>query len=180
MPKKHSLGFGNGRIIEYEDGTAAYVGSGAFTPAFRVRIADVSGFSVTESKKMLERTCNVQRQRHPAGLGEREPSRLGEDRKVVPLPPPVRTGHGRHAYTSGRSSVWNGRRRVAQAGAAQGAGHPQRGGVRGPRPPASRNARSPTSPATRTSPSCAATSAARPPTTTSAKCYRPPAHEGRS
>jgi Short C-terminal domain len=59
MPKKHALGFTNGRIIEYEDGTAAYVPPGAFKQEFRVRIADVSGFSVTKSKKMLERTFNV-------------------------------------------------------------------------------------------------------------------------
>lgn len=59
MAKKHSLGFGNGRIIEYEDGTAAYVESGKFTQAFRVKIADVSGFSVAKGKKMLERTFNV-------------------------------------------------------------------------------------------------------------------------
>jgi hypothetical protein len=25
MPKRHGLGFGNGKIIEYEDGTAGYI-----------------------------------------------------------------------------------------------------------------------------------------------------------
>jgi hypothetical protein len=59
MPKKHSLGFGNGRIIEYEDGTAGYIPSAQMTQAFRVNIADVTGFSVTKGTKMLERTLNV-------------------------------------------------------------------------------------------------------------------------
>src|SRR5437763_16026857 len=59
MPTKHALGFGNGRIIEYEDGTAGYVPYASFTQAFRVNIADVTGFSVTKGNKMLERTLNV-------------------------------------------------------------------------------------------------------------------------
>lgn len=59
MPVKHKLGWGNGRIIEYEDGTAGYIPAASLTQAFRVRIADVTGFSVTKSGKMLERTLNV-------------------------------------------------------------------------------------------------------------------------
>jgi hypothetical protein len=59
VPTKHGLGLGNGKIIEYEDGSAGYVPTGQFTQAFRVQIADVTGFSVTKGKKMLERTFNV-------------------------------------------------------------------------------------------------------------------------
>jgi hypothetical protein len=59
MPKKHKLGFGNGRIVEYEDGSAAYIKGAELTHAFRVQIADVTGFSVTKSGKMLERRLNV-------------------------------------------------------------------------------------------------------------------------
>jgi Short C-terminal domain len=59
MPKKYALGFGNGRIMEYEDGTAAYIPPMAMTQAFRVKIADVTGFSVIKGGKMMERTINV-------------------------------------------------------------------------------------------------------------------------
>jgi hypothetical protein len=59
VPKRHGLGFGNGKIIEYEDGSAGYVPTGSFTQTFRVQIADVTGFSVTKGGKMLERTVNV-------------------------------------------------------------------------------------------------------------------------
>jgi hypothetical protein len=59
VPAKHPLGWGNGKIIEHEDGSAGYVPSGSFSQAFRVKIADVTGFSVTKSGKMLTRTFNV-------------------------------------------------------------------------------------------------------------------------
>jgi hypothetical protein len=59
MPKRHGLGVGNGKIIEYEDGSAGYIRSGTLTQAFRVQISDVTGFSVTKSKKALERELNV-------------------------------------------------------------------------------------------------------------------------
>ena len=58
MTQKHSLGFGNGKIIEYEDGSIGYVPTG-LTQAFRVQIADVTGFSVTKGGKMMERTINT-------------------------------------------------------------------------------------------------------------------------
>lgn len=58
MPSKHSLGWGNGKIIEHEDGSAGYVPSGSLSQAFRVKITDVTGFSVTKSG-MLTRTFNV-------------------------------------------------------------------------------------------------------------------------
>jgi len=59
VPAKHPLGWGNGKIIEHEDGSAGYVPSGSLSQAFRVKIADVTGFSVTKSGKMLTRTFNV-------------------------------------------------------------------------------------------------------------------------
>ena len=59
MPKKYKLGFGNGAIIEHEDGTAAWRASGSLTEAFRVRIADVTGFSVSKNGKLLERQLSV-------------------------------------------------------------------------------------------------------------------------
>lgn len=59
MPTKHGLGFGNGRLVEYEDGTVAYYKTGEFTQAFRVSLADVQTFSVISGGKMFERTLNV-------------------------------------------------------------------------------------------------------------------------
>jgi Short C-terminal domain len=57
--KTHGLGMGNGGMIEYDDGTVGYRKTGSFSQAFRVKIADVTGFSVTKGDKMLERTINV-------------------------------------------------------------------------------------------------------------------------
>lgn len=59
MPKKHGLGVGNGKLIEYEDGTVGYIQTGQFTQAFRVKIADVTGFSVVKAGKILTREVNV-------------------------------------------------------------------------------------------------------------------------
>lgn len=59
MPKKHSLGFGNGKIIEHDDGSAGFVPAAAFTQAFRVPIAAVTSFSVTKGGKVMERTLNI-------------------------------------------------------------------------------------------------------------------------
>jgi hypothetical protein len=58
-PIRHSLGFGNGKILEYPDGTAAYVKSLELTHSFRVRIGDVMGFSVIEHGKPLERRLQI-------------------------------------------------------------------------------------------------------------------------
>lgn len=49
MPKKHKLGFNKGTILEYEDGTAAYKPSGIQGEEFRVKISEVTGFSVTSA-----------------------------------------------------------------------------------------------------------------------------------
>ena len=58
-PVKHALGFGSGKIIEYPDGTAAYVKTMELTHAFRVHISDVTGFSVTKNGKLLERRLHI-------------------------------------------------------------------------------------------------------------------------
>jgi hypothetical protein len=59
VPKKHKLGVGIGSIVEYEDGTAGFVPSMSLTQAFRVKISDITGFSVAKGGKMLERQLNV-------------------------------------------------------------------------------------------------------------------------
>lgn len=55
----HKLGFGNGTIVENGDGTASYRKPVEFTQSFRVRIADVTGFSVSRGNKALERTLKI-------------------------------------------------------------------------------------------------------------------------
>jgi len=57
--KTHKLGFGYGAILEYTDGSASYRKPATFTDAFRVRISDVTGFSVSKGKKALERNLRV-------------------------------------------------------------------------------------------------------------------------
>jgi hypothetical protein len=59
MPKRHRLGSAAGTILEYDDGTAGYVPAGRVTQQFRVRIADVTDFSVTKDRRVLERMLNV-------------------------------------------------------------------------------------------------------------------------
>jgi hypothetical protein len=55
----HSLGFGNGSITDNGDGTASYRPTGKLTQAFRVNIADITGFAVRKQGKLLERTFVV-------------------------------------------------------------------------------------------------------------------------
>jgi hypothetical protein len=54
----HGLGFGNGSLTEHPDGTVEYRPSGKLLPAFRVRVADIAGFSVRkvtrDDKKRLD------------------------------------------------------------------------------------------------------------------------------
>ena len=58
--KSNGLGIGHGSLIEYDDGTVEYRQTGKFLPAFKVRVADVIGFSVRratrDDKKRLEAT----------------------------------------------------------------------------------------------------------------------------
>lgn len=47
----HGLGFGNGSLIEYEDGSVEYRKGFTVMPAFKVAIADITGFSVRKVTK---------------------------------------------------------------------------------------------------------------------------------
>jgi hypothetical protein len=55
----HKLGFGRGTMIDNGDGTASYRKPASFTQAFRVRIADVTGFATGKGDKALERTLKI-------------------------------------------------------------------------------------------------------------------------
>jgi hypothetical protein len=55
----HKLGVGHGSIVDNGDGTASYRKSGTLTQAFRVNIADITGFAVRKGNKVLERTFVV-------------------------------------------------------------------------------------------------------------------------
>ncbi|MGA9309480.1 MAG: SHOCT domain-containing protein [Pseudonocardiaceae bacterium] len=46
-------------MIDNGDGTASYRKPATLSQAFRVRISDIRGFSVTKSSKMLERTLRI-------------------------------------------------------------------------------------------------------------------------
>lgn len=59
MPVKHALGWGFGRIMEYEDGSAAYIKAAEMTQAFRVYIPDITSFGTVRQGKMMERTFQV-------------------------------------------------------------------------------------------------------------------------
>ncbi|WP_082958591.1 SHOCT domain-containing protein [Mycobacterium sp. E3198] len=50
-PTSHGLGFGNGSLIEYPDGTVEYRQTGKLLPAFKVRVRDVVGFSVRKATR---------------------------------------------------------------------------------------------------------------------------------
>ncbi|WP_327141145.1 SHOCT domain-containing protein [Nocardia sp. NBC_01327] len=60
-PTSHGLGFGNGSLIEHPDGTVEYRQTGKLLTAFRVRVRDVTGFSVRKAtrddKKRLKATA---------------------------------------------------------------------------------------------------------------------------
>lgn len=57
-PTKHKLGRGSGAIIDSGDGTVLWT---CMSPqaSFRLRVADISGFSVTSSPKLMESTFNI-------------------------------------------------------------------------------------------------------------------------
>jgi site-specific recombinase XerC len=59
MATKHGLGVGSGSMIDNGDGTASYRKPATLSQAFRVRISEICGFSVTKSSKMLERTLRI-------------------------------------------------------------------------------------------------------------------------
>ncbi len=49
--QSHGLGFGNGSIIDYGDGMIEYRQTGKLLPAFKVNIADATGFSVRKATR---------------------------------------------------------------------------------------------------------------------------------
>ncbi|WP_086664244.1 SHOCT domain-containing protein [Lentzea kentuckyensis] len=49
--QSHGLGIGNGSIIDHGDGIIEYRQTGKVLPAFRVNIADVTGFSVRKATR---------------------------------------------------------------------------------------------------------------------------------
>lgn len=58
--QKHSLGFTVGSLIEHGDGTVSFRRPGHFIDDFRVRIADVTGFSESKGgRKAMEHTIHV-------------------------------------------------------------------------------------------------------------------------
>jgi hypothetical protein len=49
--QSHGLGVGNGSIIDYGNGIVEYRQTGKLLPAFKVNIADVTGFSVRKATR---------------------------------------------------------------------------------------------------------------------------------
>lgn len=49
--QSHGLGFGNGSIIDYGGGIIEYRQTGKLLPAFKVNIADVTGFTVRKATR---------------------------------------------------------------------------------------------------------------------------------
>lgn len=49
--ESHGLGFGNGSIIDLGDGNIEYRQTGKLLPAFKVNIADITGFSIRKATK---------------------------------------------------------------------------------------------------------------------------------
>lgn len=60
MAQAHKLGWSSGTIYEHDDGTASYRAPGKLLDSFRVRIADVDGFTETRGeKKTLQNTLHI-------------------------------------------------------------------------------------------------------------------------
>ena len=59
MATQHGLGVSSGSMIDNGDGTASYRKPATLSQAFRVRISEIRGFSVTKGSKMLERTLRL-------------------------------------------------------------------------------------------------------------------------
>jgi hypothetical protein len=55
----HGLGFGNGSLIEYADGTVEYRKTMEFSPAFKVRVRDVVGFTVRRPSRDDKKRLNA-------------------------------------------------------------------------------------------------------------------------
>ncbi len=55
----HGLGMGKGSLIEHDDGTVEYRQTGKLIPAFRVRVRDVSGFSIRKATRDDKKRLNA-------------------------------------------------------------------------------------------------------------------------
>lgn len=53
--ESHGLGFGNGSIIDLGGGIIEYRQTGKLLPAFKVNIADITGFSVRKATRQDKR-----------------------------------------------------------------------------------------------------------------------------
>lgn len=59
MGTNTKLGGGSGTMVDNGDGTVSYRKFGSFSQEFRVRVSDVTGFSVSKGSKALERTFKL-------------------------------------------------------------------------------------------------------------------------
>ena len=59
MGTNTKLGAGSGTMVDNGDGTVSYRKLGSFSQEFRVRVADVTGFSVSKGARALERTLKI-------------------------------------------------------------------------------------------------------------------------
>jgi Short C-terminal domain len=59
MGKQYGLGIGSGSMIDNGDGTVSYRATGTLTQAFRIRVSEVCGFSVTKGSRPLARTLHI-------------------------------------------------------------------------------------------------------------------------
>lgn len=59
MSTTTKLGGGAGTMVDNGDGTVSYRKFGSFSQEFRVRVADVTGFSVSKGGRALERTLKI-------------------------------------------------------------------------------------------------------------------------
>jgi hypothetical protein len=58
-PISHGLGVGAGSIIEYSTGVVEYRQTGKLLPAFRLSIADVTGFATRKPPDKTRRTVQA-------------------------------------------------------------------------------------------------------------------------
>lgn len=57
--KKHKLGVGKGTLTEHDDGTVSYRKTATLTTAFKVRVADVTGFTVSKGEQWPNKKLRI-------------------------------------------------------------------------------------------------------------------------
>ncbi len=75
----HGLGFGNGSLIEHDDGSVEYRPTGKLLPAFRVNVRDVSAVAVRKPTR-------DDKKRLKAGAFQQVVSLLGSGTTIVEFP----------------------------------------------------------------------------------------------